>query len=151
MKKTKIILLLCIALVDLGLSNASGIDKIKVHLVIGRLSRNCKGLGFCYTEVIITRDSKLYDGMQDLDDKSLNGTVMINQAKELEFDIDKETGITREAYEQFFSSGAFVFDEDFEIPDEILELLNHPDKIIIRAGKYAIIDEDEMIKLVIAN
>ncbi len=150
MKKLKILLLACIAFSGLNSPKVFGQNRIKIHTEFGN-TRDCRGFGFCIVIRIPMPDQKNNGLTQSLDDKSFNGTVMLGSSGELEFEIDKETGITAEGYKKYLSSGLFIFEEDFQMPKDVLEKIGYKDEFIIRSGKYEIKDEREVIKLIIVG
>ena len=151
MKKKLIILGLTFVIIS-GFSSSKAFSEniMKVRIEFGLATRNCVGLGMCTIERWPSSGRK-EEEMQQIDDNSFIGTITINTSNEVEFDIEKGTGITSEAYKIFFSAGYFLFEEDFIISKDLLENLGYTNEFIIRAGKYRIMEADQFIKLIIAG
>lgn len=150
-KKLNTALLTFFFLMGLNSSRAFCEDMFIFRTKFGLVTRGCKGLGMCTIVRWPIPIKSETEEMQPIDDNSCLGTLKINSLGEIEFEIPKESGITTEAYKNFFGSGFFIFEEDFTIGKELMEDLGYPNEFTIKAGKYPIHETDQIIKLTIAG
>lgn len=104
-------------------------------------SGNCHCCGIC--EIII----KSLTPIDKPDDNTGIGTIYAIDSKTLEIKIDKKTGLTPAAYDTNFSTGYFVFDEDYVFGNDIKEMLQMKEVVTVKAGRYKVTEKDGMLTM----
>ena len=99
----------------------------------------CADFGIC--DIIISSASFKPDK------SSAIGTFTALNDNTLEIKINKATGLTSESYKKYFSTGYFVFDEDFSFGTEIKEKLKMKEIVNVTKGKYKITEVDGIVKM----
>ena len=105
--------------------------KVDISIEFGRRSRNCEGFGICKItlELEYERRANNGNGQLYLDDVAKNTLVL---------QIDKSTNVSAACYNTYLKPGAFVVDEEFQVPLEISKKLELIGQKTIPAGKYKI-------------
>jgi hypothetical protein len=125
MKTFRIVLL---AFILIGSSVVEAYSKIVITIVIAR-HRDCEGLGFC----------DMSGKIGSLNRNTGHATADINGAGKFTLMINKNTDLTPEAFDKYFSKGVFICEDDYPVPGDILKSLGYTGNYIITKGNYNII------------
>ncbi len=126
MKKLKYIiatLLILIFITGPAIQSASAKDiiiGIKIEIVFGRKSKDCKGWGICYFTI-------------EVEELSLSRMGYIPDSDEIQLAISKETFA---ANKDQFEGESFRLEEDVDLPDEVIEKLEIGRSVTLPAGEY---------------
>jgi len=125
MKTIKIILL---AFILVGTNLAEAYSKVVITIVIAR-HRDCEGFGLCKISA---------EGTIPLNRNTGHATADIDGAGHFKLTINKNTDLTPEAFDKYFSNGVFVCEDDFPVPTEVLKSLGYTRNYTITKGNYNI-------------
>jgi hypothetical protein len=128
-----------IALILIGSSVIDAYSSCIVTIKLAR-HRDCLGFGWCKLTITIEDDSPSAN-------KCISN-VAVNANGQLEFTINKKTGLTQSDYDKFFSKGTFLFEDDFPVPTDVLSAAGYKgSSLTIKAGTYPVITQGDNLKL----
>jgi hypothetical protein len=136
MKTFRIALL---ALLLIGTNMVEAYSKVVVTIVFAR-HRDCQGFGWCNGSIVVD-PATLPRPIGNVG----NAVGEINSTGRLTLTFNKDTDLSPEAFNKYFSKGIFVCEDDFPVPAEILKALGYSGSYTVQKGNYNITTKNGLI------
>lgn len=117
----------------LEMENLDGLI-VELHIVFGRQrpEGECRGFGICDFVLVIK------GGISAQNDRTGYASASQTANKKLKLVFDRNSGMSRTAYDSFFSKDHFLIEVETVVPAPVCRKLGLPDGYRIRPGKYPI-------------
>jgi hypothetical protein len=118
---------------SLNNANPEGVI-VEIHIVFGRQrpEGECRGFGICDFVLVIK------GGISAQNDRTGFASASQTTNRKLKLVFDQNFGMSRGAYDTFFSKGKFLIEVDTVLPANVCRKLGLPEGYRIRPGNYPI-------------
>lgn len=141
MKKVTLVLLM---LVTVAAYSSEPGPWIGIKFKFGKPSLECAKFGVCTLEILFNFDEIKNSLFANKVENEGYGYPSVTKSSKLSVRFSK-SGMTASTYKKHFSSGYFIVEENYKIPQSVVEELGLPEGYIIKTGKYKFTETTEEI------
>lgn len=112
--------------------------KLSIEIEFGRVSRDCRGFGICYFKVSLADNVRV----GELAVNEAVGNAYFDEDGRFVVEFLKEN--MRNDTEEMYFDSVFRMEENFDVPDDVLQKLKHEGDYQLKAGNYQIESNDDV-------